>query len=112
MPAGAGLDLTSLCITTSKACWHIYVDALVVSTDGNVADAISIAALVSLLSGRRVGAFAAVVCYRRSLSCLQPSGLLSTVLLAASMHQGILGAVMAALAQGRLIPEAALATST
>ena len=34
------------------------------------------------------------------------------MLLAVSMHQGIMGAVMAALAKGRLIPEAALASSS
>lgn len=47
MHAGGGLDLTALCITTGKICWLIFVDALVLNMDGNVADALSIATRVS-----------------------------------------------------------------
>ena len=103
MPAGAGLDLTSLCITTSKACWHIYVDALVVSTDGNMADAVSIAALVSLLSGQRVGDVQLHATGTLCCAC-RPGGCSAWCCLPDSMHQGSLGAVMAALAQGKADP--------
>lgn len=49
------------------------------------------------------------VCYACSLG---RAALLSMVLLAVSLRQGSLGAVMAALTQGRLIPEAALGGSS
>lgn len=44
--AGSGLDLTQLCVTTGKICWLLYVDALVLNMNGNVLDALSIAARV------------------------------------------------------------------
>ena len=52
MHLGGGLDLTSLCITTGKICWLIFVDALVLNIDGNVTDALSMATRVSLLQER------------------------------------------------------------
>lgn len=48
--AGGGLDLTALCVTSGKICWLLYVDALVLNMDGNVLDALSIAARVGMLT--------------------------------------------------------------
>lgn len=48
LPAGSGLDLTSLCVTSGKICWLLYVDALVLNIDGNVLDALSIASRVGM----------------------------------------------------------------
>ncbi|KAG6437536.1 hypothetical protein SASPL_102455 [Salvia splendens] len=39
--AGAGIDLSSLCIVRGKVCWDLYIDGLVVSSDGNVLDALA-----------------------------------------------------------------------
>ena len=46
--AGSGLNLTHLCVTSGKICWLLYVDALVLNMDGNVLDALSIAARVGM----------------------------------------------------------------
>ena len=40
---GAGIDLSSLCIVRGKVCWDLYIDGLVVSSDGNVLDALGAA---------------------------------------------------------------------
>lgn len=48
LPAGSGLDLTALCVTSGKICWLLYVDALVLNMDGNVLDALSIASRVGM----------------------------------------------------------------
>ncbi|KAK9666005.1 hypothetical protein RND81_14G152900 [Saponaria officinalis] len=37
---GAGIDLSSLCIVEGKTCWDLYIDCLVVSSDGNLLDAL------------------------------------------------------------------------
>ncbi|XP_074285659.1 uncharacterized protein LOC141611115 [Silene latifolia] len=34
-----GTDLSSLCIVEGKTCWDLYIDRLVVSSDGNLLDA-------------------------------------------------------------------------
>lgn len=41
--AGAGIDLSSLSIVEGKVCWDLYIDGLVVSSDGNVLDALGAA---------------------------------------------------------------------
>ncbi|KAJ0982959.1 hypothetical protein J5N97_011214 [Dioscorea zingiberensis] len=46
--AGAGIDLSSLTIVEGKICWDLYVDALVVSSDGNLLDALATAIKVAL----------------------------------------------------------------
>ncbi|KAL9232321.1 hypothetical protein vseg_007445 [Gypsophila vaccaria] len=38
--AGSGIDLSSLCIVEGKTCWDLYIDCLVVSSDGNLLDAL------------------------------------------------------------------------
>ncbi|KAH9613966.1 hypothetical protein KSS87_006783 [Heliosperma pusillum] len=38
--AGAGIDLSSLCIVEAKTCWDLYIDCLVLSSDGNLLDAL------------------------------------------------------------------------
>ena len=43
---GAALDLRALKIISGQRCWHVYVDALVINADGNLFDAVSIAAKV------------------------------------------------------------------
>lgn len=40
---GAGIDLSSLMIAEGKICWDLYIDALVVSSDGNLLDALAAA---------------------------------------------------------------------
>ncbi|KAL3730873.1 hypothetical protein ACJRO7_027835 [Eucalyptus globulus] len=39
--AGAGIDLSSLILVEGKVCWDPYIDGLVVSSDGNLIDAVS-----------------------------------------------------------------------
>ncbi|KAH6772395.1 3'-5'-exoribonuclease family protein [Perilla frutescens var. frutescens] len=51
--AGAGIDLSSLCIVGGKVCWDLYVDGLVVSSDGNVLDALG-AAIKAALSNTAI----------------------------------------------------------
>ncbi|KAG6434207.1 hypothetical protein SASPL_105830 [Salvia splendens] len=46
--AGAGIDLSSLCIVRGKVCWDLYIDGLVVSSDGNVLDALGAAVKAAL----------------------------------------------------------------
>lgn len=48
----AGLDLGRLGIIKGKACWQLYVDALVLNDDGNVLPAASLAALAALHNTR------------------------------------------------------------
>ncbi|KAI6677576.1 hypothetical protein NL676_038372 [Syzygium grande] len=38
--AGAGIDLSSLMVVEGKVCWDLYIDGLVVSSDGNLLDAL------------------------------------------------------------------------
>ena len=40
---GAGIDLSSLVILEGKVCWDLYIDGLVVSSDGNLLDALAAA---------------------------------------------------------------------
>ncbi|KAG9151544.1 hypothetical protein Leryth_019733, partial [Lithospermum erythrorhizon] len=39
----AGIDLSSLSIVEGKVCWDLYIDGLVVSSDGNLLDALGAA---------------------------------------------------------------------
>ncbi|GAB2240323.1 hypothetical protein Droror1_Dr00020841 [Drosera rotundifolia] len=41
--AGAGIDRTALCVSEGKICWDLYIDGLVVGSDGNVLDALGAA---------------------------------------------------------------------
>ncbi|CAM8935769.1 unnamed protein product [Rhodiola kirilowii] len=47
--SGAGIDLSSLIVVEGKVCWDLYIDGLVVSSDGNLLDALG-AAIKSALS--------------------------------------------------------------
>lgn len=40
---GAGIDLSSLAIVEGKICWDLYIEGLVVSSDGNLLDALGAA---------------------------------------------------------------------
>lgn len=42
-PPGAGIDLSSLIVVEGKVCWDLYIDGLVVSSDGNLLDALGAA---------------------------------------------------------------------
>lgn len=46
--AGAGMDRSALIIVEGKLCWDLYVDGLVISSDGNILDALSAAIKVAL----------------------------------------------------------------
>ncbi|XP_010547205.1 PREDICTED: exosome complex component RRP42-like [Tarenaya hassleriana] len=46
--AGAGIDLSSLVIKEGKVCWDLYIDGLVVSSDGNLVDALGAAIKAAL----------------------------------------------------------------
>lgn len=46
--AGAGIDLSSLSIVEGKVCWDLYIDGLVVSSDGNLLDALGAAIKAAL----------------------------------------------------------------
>ncbi|KAM7251399.1 hypothetical protein ACFE04_023282 [Oxalis oulophora] len=48
--AGAGIDLSSLVIAEGKVCWDLYIDCLVVSSDGNLLDALGAAIMKYLCS--------------------------------------------------------------
>ncbi|VAI76022.1 unnamed protein product [Triticum turgidum subsp. durum] len=48
--AGAAIDLSSLIVVEGKACWDLYIDGLVVSSDGNLLDALAAAIKVVALS--------------------------------------------------------------
>lgn len=45
------LDTSQLCIQSRKAAWGLYLDAYVLNDDGNVLDAIAIAAVAALKNG-------------------------------------------------------------
>lgn len=40
---GAGINLSSLLIQEGRVCWDLYIDGLVISSDGNLLDALSAA---------------------------------------------------------------------
>uniref|UniRef100_A0A7C9CGI3 Ribosomal RNA-processing protein 42 n=1 Tax=Opuntia streptacantha TaxID=393608 RepID=A0A7C9CGI3_OPUST len=46
--AGAGIDLSCLSIVEGKVCWDLYIDGLVVSSDGNLLDALGAAIKAAL----------------------------------------------------------------
>ncbi|KAH7576621.1 hypothetical protein JRO89_XS01G0119000 [Xanthoceras sorbifolium] len=46
--AGAGIDLSSLVIVEGKVCWDLYIDGLVLSSDGNLLDALGAAIKAAL----------------------------------------------------------------
>ncbi|XP_047327598.1 exosome complex component RRP42 [Impatiens glandulifera] len=46
--SGAGIDLSSLSIVEGKVCWDLYIDGLVISSDGNVLDALGAAIKAAL----------------------------------------------------------------
>ncbi|KAF5208226.1 Exosome complex component rrp42, partial [Thalictrum thalictroides] len=41
--AGTGINLSSLVVVEGKMCWDLYIDGLVVSSDGNLLDALGAA---------------------------------------------------------------------
>jgi len=45
--SGAAIDLSSLIVVEGKVCWDLYIDGLVVSSDGNLLDALSAAIKVT-----------------------------------------------------------------
>ena len=47
--SGAGIDLSCLSIVEGKVCWDLYIDGLVVSSDGNLLDALGAAIKVLIL---------------------------------------------------------------
>lgn len=49
MVTGAGINLSSLLIKEGKVCWDLYIDGLVISSDGNLLDALGAAIKVILL---------------------------------------------------------------
>lgn len=46
--AGAGINLSSLVVVEGKVCWDLYIDGLVVSSDGNMLDALGAAIKAAL----------------------------------------------------------------
>ncbi|KAK4846025.1 hypothetical protein QYF36_012194 [Acer negundo] len=46
--AGAGIDLSSLIVVEGKVCWDLYIDGLVISSDGNLLDALGAAIKAAL----------------------------------------------------------------
>lgn len=46
--AGAGINLSALVVVEGKICWDLYIDGLVVSSDGNLLDALAAAIKVAL----------------------------------------------------------------
>ena len=40
---GAGINLSSLLIKEGRVCWDLYIDGLVISSDGNLLDALGAA---------------------------------------------------------------------
>lgn len=46
---GAGIDLSSLAIVEGKICWDLYIEGLVVSSDGNLLDALGAAIKVQCI---------------------------------------------------------------
>ncbi|CAN6707967.1 unnamed protein product [Malus baccata var. baccata] len=45
---GAGIELSSLVVVEGKICWDLYIDGLVVSSDGNLLDALGAAIKAAL----------------------------------------------------------------
>ncbi|KAI0506978.1 hypothetical protein KFK09_013096 [Dendrobium nobile] len=45
---GAGIDLSSLIVVEGKVCWDLYIDGLVISSDGNLLDALAAAIKAAL----------------------------------------------------------------
>uniref|UniRef100_A0A5B7AY77 Ribosomal RNA-processing protein 42 n=1 Tax=Davidia involucrata TaxID=16924 RepID=A0A5B7AY77_DAVIN len=45
---GAGIDLSTLSIVEGKVCWDLYIDGLVISSDGNLLDALGAAIKAAL----------------------------------------------------------------
>lgn len=43
LSSGAGISLSSLVVVEGKICWDLYIDGLVVSSDGNLLDALGAA---------------------------------------------------------------------
>lgn len=50
--AGAAIDLASLVVLEGKLCWMLYFDGLVLSSDGNLLDALSIAMKVGFVRAK------------------------------------------------------------
>ncbi|KAI4308456.1 hypothetical protein L6164_031533 [Bauhinia variegata] len=46
--AGSGIDLRSLVVVEGKVCWDLYIDGLVVSSDGNLLDCLGAAIKAAL----------------------------------------------------------------
>ncbi|XVF75587.1 hypothetical protein PTKIN_Ptkin13bG0198800 [Pterospermum kingtungense] len=46
--AGAGIDPSSLVVVEGKVCWDLYIDGLVISSDGNLLDALAAAIKAAL----------------------------------------------------------------
>ncbi|KAJ4885997.1 3'-5'-exoribonuclease family protein [Raphanus sativus] len=46
--AGAGINLSSLLIKEGRVCWDLYIDGLVISSDGNLLDALGAAIKAAL----------------------------------------------------------------
>lgn len=46
--AGAGINLSSLSVVEGKVCWDLYIDGLVISSDGNLLDALGAAIKAAL----------------------------------------------------------------
>ncbi|KAG8657910.1 exosome complex component RRP42 [Manihot esculenta] len=46
--AGAGIDPSSLVVAEGKVCWDLYIDGLIVSSDGNLLDALGAAIKAAL----------------------------------------------------------------
>ncbi|KAJ4730213.1 exosome complex component RRP42 [Melia azedarach] len=46
--SGPGIDLSSLVVVEGKICWDLYVDGLVISSDGNLLDALGAAIKAAL----------------------------------------------------------------
>ncbi|XP_020581010.1 exosome complex component RRP42 [Phalaenopsis equestris] len=51
--AGAGIDLSSLMVVEGKVCWDLYIDGLVISSDGNLLDTLA-AAIKAALSNTAI----------------------------------------------------------
>lgn len=49
MIAGAGIDLSNLKVVEGKFCWDLYIEGLVLSSDGNLLDALAIAIKVDII---------------------------------------------------------------
>lgn len=46
--SGAAIELSSLVLVEGKVCWDLYIDALVVSSDGNLLDSLAAAIKVNI----------------------------------------------------------------